>query len=73
MRAIIVVMDSLGVGEMPDAAIYEDAGTDTLGHILDNYPLDIPNLRKLTTDKMTKIRAGAKNPVRAHFCHFVTL
>ena len=47
MRAIIVVMDSLGVGAMPDAAEYEDAGTDTLGHILDNYPLDIPNLRKL--------------------------
>ena len=47
MRVAIVVMDSLGVGALPDAADYTDAGTDTLGHILDNYPLDIPNLRKL--------------------------
>lgn len=47
MRAIIVVMDSLGVGAMPDAAEYDDAGTDTLGHILDNYPMNIPHLRRL--------------------------
>ena len=47
MRATIIVMDSLGVGQLPDAAKYGDAGADTLGHILDNYPLDIPNLRKL--------------------------
>ena len=47
MRATIIVMDSLGVGQLPDAARYGDEGADTLGHILDNYPLDIPNLRKL--------------------------
>ena len=47
MRAAIVIMDSLGVGELPDAAGYSDAGADTLGHILDNYPLNIPNLRRL--------------------------
>ena len=47
MRAAIVIMDSLGVGELPDAYRYSDAGADTLGHILDNYPLDIPNLRRL--------------------------
>ena len=47
MRATIIVLDSLGVGELPDAANYGDTGTDTLGHILDNYPLNIPNLRAL--------------------------
>lgn len=46
-RACIIVLDSLGVGELPDAADYEDAGADTLGHIQDLYPLDIPNLRRL--------------------------
>lgn len=46
-RVTIIVLDSLGVGELPDAAKYGDQGTDTLGHILDQYPLDIPNLRKL--------------------------
>lgn len=47
MRATIIVLDSLGVGELPDAEKYGDKGTDTLGHILDNYPLDIPHLRSL--------------------------
>ena len=47
MRAIIIVMDSLGVGQLPDASAYGDAGADTLGHILDNYKLNIPNLRSL--------------------------
>ena len=47
MRATIIVLDSLGVGALPDAAAYGDSGVDTLGHILDNYPLNIPNLRNL--------------------------
>ncbi len=47
-RAAIVVLDSLGVGELPDAADYGDKGADTLGHILKEYPsLSIPNLRGL--------------------------
>lgn len=46
-RITIVVLDSLGVGQLPDAYKYGDRGADTLGHILDNYPLDIPELRKL--------------------------
>jgi phosphopentomutase len=47
MRATIIVLDSLGVGALPDAAAYGDSGVDTLGHILDNYSLDIPNLKSL--------------------------
>ena len=54
MRTAIVIMDSLGVGELPDAARYSDAGTDTLGHVLDNYPLDIPNLRHLGIGNIEK-------------------
>ncbi|MDO4485282.1 MAG: phosphopentomutase [Bacillota bacterium] len=46
-RITIIVLDSLGIGQLPDAAKFGDEGTDTLGHILDNYKLDIPNLRKL--------------------------
>ena len=43
-----VVIDSLGAGEMPDAASYGDAGTDTLGHIAANVEeFKIPNLQKL--------------------------
>ncbi|MCR5481930.1 MAG: phosphopentomutase [Clostridia bacterium] len=46
-RVILIVLDSLGIGELPDAADYGDRGADTLGHILDRKPdLNIPNLRK---------------------------
>lgn len=47
-RVILMVMDSLGVGALPDAAQYGDAGADTLGHIVDANPqLQISNLQEL--------------------------
>ena len=47
-RIFVVVIDSLGVGALPDAADYGDVGTDTLGHISQNVDkLSIPNMQKL--------------------------
>ncbi|RKI28762.1 phosphopentomutase [bacterium 1xD8-6] len=47
-RIFVVVLDSLGVGEMPDSAQYGDIGVDTLGHISERMDtLNIPNLQKL--------------------------
>jgi len=46
-RIVLMVLDSAGIGEMPDAADWGDAGSDTLGHIFASRPLDVPNLRKL--------------------------
>lgn len=47
-RIFVIVIDSLGVGASEDADIYQDAGTDTLGHISENVDnLEIPNLQKL--------------------------
>lgn len=47
-RIFIIVMDSLGIGPMEDAAQYGDAGADTLGHIVEQVPdIKMPNLRKL--------------------------
>lgn len=47
-RIFTVVIDSLGVGALPDAANYGDAGTDTLGHISNTMDaFRIPNLQKL--------------------------
>lgn len=47
-RVILVVMDSLGVGALPDAGQFGDVGADTLGHIVDRHPnLVIPNLKRL--------------------------
>jgi len=46
-RVIWVVLDSVGVGEMPDAAQYGDAGSDTLGHIAQSRKLHLDNLCRL--------------------------
>ena len=46
-RIIWVVLDSVGIGEMPDAAAYGDAGSDTLGNIARRRQLHLPNLEKL--------------------------
>jgi phosphopentomutase len=46
-RVIWIVLDSVGIGAMPDAADYGDAGSDTLGNIAKGRQLDLPNLRKL--------------------------
>ena len=46
-RIIWIVLDSVGIGEMPDAAAYGDVGADTLGNIASRRKLNLPNLRKL--------------------------
>jgi phosphopentomutase len=46
-RIIWIVLDSVGIGELPDAAEYGDVGRNTLGHIAESRPLQIPNLVRL--------------------------
>jgi len=46
-RVIWIVLDSVGIGELPDAAAYLDVGRDTLGHIARARPLNLPNLVRL--------------------------
>jgi phosphopentomutase len=46
-RVIWIVLDSVGIGAMPDAASYGDEGSDTLGNIARNRPLHLPYLRQL--------------------------
>lgn len=46
-RVFVIVIDSLGIGAMPDAYMYGDEGTDTLGHIASHRKLKIPNLKAL--------------------------
>jgi phosphopentomutase len=47
LRVIWIVLDSVGIGPLPDAADYGDTGRDTLGHIAASRPLAIPNLVRL--------------------------
>ena len=56
------MLDSVGCGELPDAAAYGDQGSDTLGNIAKQVPLELPRLRALGLDRVSAIgapRAGA--------------
>jgi phosphopentomutase len=46
-RIIWAVLDSVGIGELPDAADYGDVGRNTLGHIAESRPIKVPNLVRL--------------------------
>lgn len=46
-RVLLMVLDSVGIGEMPDAGDYGDAGAHTLGHALGSREVRIPNLRQM--------------------------
>jgi phosphopentomutase len=46
-RVIWIVLDSVGIGPLPDAADYGDVGRNTLGHIAESRPLQIPTLVKM--------------------------
>src|SRR5947209_3685248 len=53
MRAIVIVLDSVGIGKAPDADRYGDEGADTLGHLLDRFPdLRLPTLWSLGLGKV---------------------
>ena len=68
-RVFTVVIDSLGVGAMPDAAAFGDAGTDTLGHIAASVDgLKIPNLQKLGIANMKSL--SGVTPVEKPLAHY---
>lgn len=46
-RVHLVILDSVGIGEAPDAADFGDEGSNTLGHIADVAGLNLPNMKKL--------------------------
>lgn len=56
-RIFVVVLDSLGVGAMPDSPEYGDVGVDTLGHISESVErFDIPNLARLGIGNLHPLR-----------------
>ena len=46
-KAILIVLDSVGCGALPDSASYGDAGADTLGHIINTCHPHIPNMMEM--------------------------
>lgn len=64
-RAILCILDSVGIGGAPDAAAYSDGhghpdtGADTLGHIAAAYDLALPNLDALGLGAAAKLSTGS--------------
>src|SRR5699024_10391446 len=55
-RIFVVVMDSVGIGEAPDAKVFNDVGADTLGHIAQHMNgIQLPNLEKLGLGNIREI------------------
>jgi phosphopentomutase len=60
-RAILIVLDSVGIGALPDAPEYGDAGCNTLGHIAQHYPaLDLPHLTAMGLGNIDPLNALPK-------------
>jgi phosphopentomutase len=62
-RAIVLVLDSVGIGELPDAASYGDQGSDTIGNIARRVPLEVPTLRALGLGRVAAL-GGPVAPAR---------
>jgi phosphopentomutase len=67
-RVFWIVLDSVGIGELPDAADYGDTGRNTLGHIAESRPLQIPNLVRLGLANIAplKFQAPPASPLAAY-------
>ncbi len=65
-RVFVIVLDSLGVGQMPDAADFDDAGADTLGHIAERMEhFSLPHLQQMGLANLHPIRhiEPVQNPI----------
>jgi len=64
-RVVLIVMDSVGVGALPDAAAYRDEGSDTLGNVARAVGLRIPTLRSLGLARVAGLPGDAPAPLGA--------
>jgi phosphopentomutase len=64
-RAIVIVCDSLGVGELPDAKDFGDEGSNTLGHVLAAQHPHLPTLTRLGLLHTLPAPASSETPVAA--------
>lgn len=59
-RIHLIVMDSVGIGEAPDAEKFGDKGSHTLGHIAERVGLDVPNLEQLGLGYIEPLKGVSK-------------
>jgi phosphopentomutase len=61
-RVILIVLDSVGAGEAPDADRYGDRGSNTLGHICAETGIELPNLGQLGLGNILPLASVPRNP-----------
>ena len=59
-RVFLIVLDSVGIGEMPDAAAYGDAGSNTIRAVASSPYFSMPNMRKLGFFNIDGVEIGEK-------------
>src|SRR3982750_4857514 len=59
-RITLIVLDGAGIGAMPDASEWGDAGSDTFGHICESRQLHLPNLQSLGLGNIRALKGLAK-------------
>jgi phosphopentomutase len=57
-RAVLIVLDSVGIGALPDAGVYGDEGSNTVGNIARTVALTIPALNRLGLGRLVSLGAG---------------
>jgi len=61
-RVFIIVLDSMGIGELPDASLWHDEGSNTLGAIRKHPAFNCPNLEKMGLCNIEGVGGGVENP-----------
>lgn len=61
-RVFIIVLDSMGIGELPDAHLWHDEGSNTLGAIRNHPNFNCPNLTRLGLFNIEGVGGGIANP-----------
>ena len=67
-RAFLIVLDSFGIGAMPDAAAFGDAGANTLASVAASAALDVPTMRKMGLFNIAGVSCGERedHPIAAY-------
>ena len=63
----MIVLDSVGIGALPDAAAYGDEGSNTLGNVAKRVPMALPVLRSLGLDRLVPLGGATPGWTRGAF------
>ncbi len=67
-RICLMILDSVGIGEMPDAGVWGDEGADTLGSVLKSRRVNLPNMQRLGLGNIREFNGlpAIENPIGSY-------